>query len=129
MHFEIPIVGPLYDLGLRLDERLGRTDAVGEGRDFVQPVFAQENSERTYIKIEVDGLSCPFCAYGFEKKLKKVKEVRDIFIDIQEGFATLNVPNDDKPTEEELRKIVKDAGFTAREITFSSTPFKEHNEK
>lgn len=36
----------------------------------------------------------------------------------------MNVPKDQQPTEEELQKIVKDAGFTPKEITFSKTPFK-----
>ena len=85
---------------------------------------AQVASEKTYIKIVVDGLSCPFCAYGLEKKLKKVSGSEDIFIALTVGEATMSVPKDQKPTEEELRKIVKDAGFTPREISFSETPFK-----
>ena len=85
---------------------------------------AQETSEKTYIKIVVDGLSCPFCAYGLEKKLKKVSGSEDIVIALTEGEATMSVPKHQKPTEEELRKIVKDAGFTPRVITFSETPFK-----
>ena len=87
-------------------------------------VSAQETSEKTYIKIVVDGLSCPFCAYGLEKKLKQVAGSEDIFIGLTEGEATMRVPKDQKPTEEQLRKIVKDAGFTPRTITFSKIPFK-----
>jgi len=83
-----------------------------------------QTTEKTYIKIEVDGLSCPFCAYGLEKKLKKIAGSKDVFIQLEEGEATMSVPKDQKPTEEELRKIVKDAGFTPKEITFSKTPFK-----
>ena len=86
--------------------------------------FAQEGKEiTTYIKIEVDGLSCPFCAYGLEKNLKKVEGVKDVFISVEGGFATFNVPKDHQLTEDELKKIVKDAGFTAREVSFSDKPF------
>ena len=77
----------------------------------------------TYIKIEVKGLSCPFCAYGLEKKLKKIEGASDIEINIKEGYTTFAISKDKQPSEDQLRKIVKDAGFTAGEITFSSAPF------
>ena len=83
----------------------------------------KNETDKTYIKIEVDGLSCPFCAYGLEKKLKQAGS-KDVLINLEEGEATMSVPIDQQPTEEELRKIVKDAGFTPKEITFSKTPFK-----
>jgi len=79
----------------------------------------------TYVKIEVDGLSCPFCAYGLEKKIKKIETVKNIKIELEEGELTFNVKNSHKPTKDELTTIVKDAGFTARKIHFSKTAFKE----
>lgn len=85
---------------------------------------AQETSEKTYIKIVVDGLSCPFCAYGLEKKLKKVSGSENVLISLTEGEATMSVPKHKKPTQEELKKIVEDAGFSPREISFSEEPFK-----
>ena len=88
-----------------------------------QEIMAQDVEDFVYIKIRVDGLSCPFCAYGLEKKLKKIKGAQDVAIELNLGLATLHVPADKKPTEEELRKIVKDAGFTPREIEFSDKPF------
>ncbi len=88
------------------------------------PANAQNTEQSGYIKIEVDGLSCPFCAYGLEKKLKEIKGATDLFIELTAGEATFQVPKGKEPTEEELRQIVEDAGFTPREITFSDTPFK-----
>lgn len=87
-------------------------------------INAQSATEKTYVKIAVDGLSCPFCAYGLEKKLKKIGTANDVLIDLDQGEATFNVSKDQKPTEEQLQKIVKDAGFTPKEIIFSETPFK-----
>jgi len=92
-------------------------------------VVAQETAEKVYIKIEVDGLSCPFCAYGLEKKLKKVTGSKDVIIELTEGEATLNVPKDQQPAKEELETIVKDAGFTPREISFSDKPFKTNEDE
>jgi len=86
-------------------------------------VVAQDT--KTYVRIDVDGLSCPFCAYGMEKNLKKVKGAKQVYISVQDGYTTFNVPKDKQPTEEALTKIVEDAGFTARKIRFSPTPFKK----
>jgi len=91
-------------------------------------LMAQEDTGKTYIQIRVDGLSCPFCAYGLEKKLKKVKGAANLFIALEEGLVNLDVPANKKPTEEVLRKVVTDAGFTPREIKFSATPFKKEDE-
>jgi mercuric ion binding protein len=79
---------------------------------------------RTYVKLEVDGLTCPFCIYGLEKRLKEIPQVANIYIDLEGGFATFDVPSDAQPTEDAVRKLVKQAGFTAKTITFSKEPFK-----
>ena len=55
--------------------------------------------------------------------LKKWDGVEDVFISVEGGFATFNAPKDKQPTEDELKKIVKDAGFTARKISYSDKPF------
>ena len=52
-----------------------------------------------------------------------------MLIQLEEGEATMSVLKDQQPTEEELQKIVKDAGFTPKEITFSTTPFKIKNDE
>lgn len=80
--------------------------------------------EKTYVKINVDGLSCPFCAYGLEKKLKKIKTVSDIEIYLEEGIAVFSVSKNQKPTKDTLKKIVTDAGFTPSGIVFSEKAFK-----
>ncbi len=71
------------------------------------------------VKVEVDGLSCPFCAYGLEKKFKDIKGVENIHIDVQQGLLTFTVKAGIALSEEQIRKTVKKAGFTARKITFS----------
>ena len=87
--------------------------------------LAQSKIDIIYIQIRVDGLACPFCAYGLEKKLKKVDGATNLQIEFEEGIVSLEVPKDKKPTEESLKKVVTDAGFTPREIKFSDTPFKK----
>jgi mercuric ion binding protein len=92
-------------------------------------ISAQDATDTVYIKIIVDGLSCPFCAYGMEKKLKQVAGSKDVFIELAEGEATMSVPKGKEPTKEELETIVKDAGFTPREVTFSNKPFKTEEDE
>jgi len=92
-------------------------------------VNAQTNDqELTYVKVEVKGLACPFCAYGLEKKLKDLDGVETIKIDVKEGFAYLTVLKSKKPTKETLEKIVTDAGFTPSSIVFSEKSFILKNE-
>jgi len=76
-----------------------------------------------YVKVEVKGLACPFCAYGLEKKLKELKGVETIKIDVKEGLAYLTTLTSQKPTKETLEKIVTDAGFTPSNIIFSKKLF------
>ncbi len=68
------------------------------------------------ITIRVDGLSCPFCAYGLEKKLKSLQGVEKIEIKVNDGVVFLYLKKDAEIAESVLRKKVKEAGFTPREI-------------
>lgn len=84
------------------------------------------DQELTYVKVEVKGLACPFCAYGLEKKLKEVDGVISIKIDFEEGLAYLTVLKSNKPTKKTLEKIVTDAGFTVGNIEYSDKPFERN---
>jgi len=88
----------------------------------------QQQEKRIYIKIDVDGLSCPFCAYGIEKYLKDIEGAKDVFISVEDSYTTFNVPGNKKPTEKELKKVVDNAGFTARKVSYSDKPFSKKNE-
>jgi len=83
-----------------------------------------KSSKNQYIKIEVNGLACPFCAYGLEKKLRNdIKGLENLDINIDKGFVTFSFLKENKPSEEKLKEIVSDAGFQADKISFSSKPF------
>ncbi|NIA29913.1 MAG: hypothetical protein GWP06_08400 [Actinobacteria bacterium] len=68
------------------------------------------------VRIKVNGLACPFCAYGLEKKLKKLDGVGKINISLNKGLATLDSKADQSIEFKNLKKIVKAAGFSATEI-------------
>ena len=71
------------------------------------------------VKVRVDGLSCPFCAYGLEKKLNELDGVDSIFIDFEERLVVMQVTDSENISEEEIRVKIEEAGFTPKEIVFS----------
>jgi len=86
---------------------------------------AQTNNEsqQIYVKIEIKGMACPFCAFGMEKELKKVAGVDNVEIELKAGLAYISTPISQKPTKESLEKIITDAGFTVGKIEYSNKPF------
>lgn len=66
----------------------------------------------TTYQLRVDGLACPFCAYGIEKQLKRTDGVETIDIDIKTGVVTVTMAEGATLTEAQAKRIVNDAGFT-----------------
>jgi mercuric ion binding protein len=84
---------------------------------YCQDTKNEDKELKGTIKVRVDGLSCPFCAYGLEKKLKKMDGVEKIEISVEDAYALLTIEDGKVVSEKAIRENVKDAGFTAREIT------------
>lgn len=72
------------------------------------------------VTVQVDGLSCPFCAYGLEKKLKKVENVGDLSIQIDKERAVLTPEAGTSLDLEEVEAAVRDGGFTPHVITLTA---------
>ncbi len=70
-------------------------------------------ADNQYV-LGVDGLACPFCAFGIEKRLNKVDGVTDIEIDIGDSVVRVTLQEGKTLTEEQARQAVKEAGFTLR---------------
>ncbi len=79
---------------------------------FLTNVFAAG----TRYVMRVDGLACPFCAYGIEKKLKAVEGTSDIPVDLNKGLVSVNIAEGKELTEKQMKKLFKDAGFTYRSM-------------
>lgn len=69
------------------------------------------------VTVEVSGLSCPFCAFGLEKKLKQLPGAEKVTIQVDEGKAEIGVAEGKKITKEQVEQAVKDAGFTPGKVT------------
>ena len=74
------------------------------------------SAEIKSITVTVDGLACPFCAYGIEKKTKRLNGVKEIEIHLNTGIVILKCTEDKSPALADVRTAVKDAGFTPRSI-------------
>ena len=74
----------------------------------------------TLYKIRVDGLACPYCAYGIEKKLNKLGGVKFLDMDLEKGIVTVKTFNDVSLNEKRMTQLFTDAGFTFRSM--ESTP-------
>jgi mercuric ion binding protein len=71
----------------------------------------------TQYVVRVDGLACPYCAYGIEKKLKEIEGVENIDIDLDKGLVTVDTHEGVELTEPQLEQLFKDAGFTYRSMS------------
>ncbi len=78
---------------------------------------AQSQVEKADIR--VDGLSCPFCAYGLEKKLKKIQGVGKVEINVDKAVAMLENKQGKSIEVEGIELAVKNAGFTPKQLTVS----------
>ncbi len=61
--------------------------------------------------LEVLGMSCPFCAFGIEKKLRAVPGVDTVSVLLDEGRIELRFAPENDTAPADLRKAVKDSGF------------------
>jgi copper chaperone len=73
-------------------------------------------ADGTRYQMRVDGLACPYCAYGIEKNLKKISGVDDIDVDLNKGLVTVNVAAGVTLTDSQMAKLFTDAGFTFRSM-------------
>lgn len=71
----------------------------------------------TQYEMRVDGLACPFCAYGIEKKFTKTEGVETVDIDLKKGLVIVKTTEAKSFKEDELKTIIHDAGFTLKSMT------------
>jgi mercuric ion binding protein len=66
--------------------------------------------------LAVDGLACPFCAYGIEKRLSAIDGVESVETDVKSGQVVVTLAEGKTLSEEVARQAIKDAGFTLRSL-------------
>ncbi len=71
-------------------------------------------AEGKRYEMRVDGLACPYCAYGIEKKLLAIQGVSNLDIDLDKGVVSVNAPDGVELTKKQMTQLFDDAGFSLR---------------
>lgn len=86
--------------------------AVAAAIGWAVPGMAQQAN--AVYALRVDGLACPFCAFGIEKRLTAVRGVDKIEIELKSGTVRVTMKEGATLDEATARKAVEDAGFSLR---------------
>jgi len=86
---------------------------------FAQTKKESKKGERDEITVQVDGLGCPFCAYGLEKKMKELDGVKGFKIEMESGLTSFSFPSVQNISIEEIRYQVTKAGYTPMAMTIN----------
>ncbi len=73
-------------------------------------------------ELHVDGLACPYCSYGIEKQLRRTEGVKSVAVDLKRGVVLVTAAEGTRFSEDQMRGIVKSAGFSLRGMTVRDTP-------
>ncbi|MBI4436049.1 MAG: heavy-metal-associated domain-containing protein [Candidatus Omnitrophica bacterium] len=79
-------------------------------------VSSQSSAEIEGIQLQVDGLSCPFCAIGINKHLKQQAGLEGIEVHLKQGVTEGKLPPGKGIDIGKVRQAVQEAGFTLRGI-------------
>ena len=72
-------------------------------------------AQKHYV-IRADGLACPYCAYGIEKKFMQISGVKNVDIDLEKGLVLVKGDESLILNAQQLKTLFNDAGFTFRKI-------------
>jgi len=75
----------------------------------------------TTIEIHVNGLVCAFCAQGIEKKLRQFPATADVVVSLEKRLVAVSLRDGQDIPDDELRKALTNAGYTATTIQRSDT--------
>lgn len=64
--------------------------------------------------VGVDGLACPFCAYGIEKQVQKLDGVAQVDTSIKQGRLVVTMEDGKILDQAQVDQAVEKAGFNLR---------------
>lgn len=73
-------------------------------------------AESTIVEIEVQGMTCAFCADGLHSSLNKLTGVRQAEVSLKQSRARIELEPGQTLDLEALRKAILDAGFTPGDV-------------
>ncbi|WP_027492041.1 heavy metal-associated domain-containing protein [Rhodanobacter sp. OR444] len=66
--------------------------------------------------VRVDGLACPFCAYGIEKQFSHLPGVTTTDVNLANGVVVVHVKPGTHFDQAQINKTVQQAGFTLKAV-------------
>ena len=72
-------------------------------------------THKQVVEINLSGLTCSFCVYGLKNNLEKHAEVEKAEISLKQNKTRIHLTSGATVTIEELKEIIKDAGFASGE--------------
>jgi len=76
--------------------------------------LAPQALAETAYRLGVNGISCPFCAYGIEKELGKLDGVARVTTQIEDGVVRVEMAGDAVLDHATAERAVKKAGFSLK---------------
>ena len=64
------------------------------------------------MTIKINGMTCPSCAASVERALKSLPEVEKLSISLPDGQVSITPKPGQEPTQKDIAKAVKKAGFS-----------------
>ncbi len=64
------------------------------------------------VRLKIDGMVCPFCAYGLEKRLQEIASIDAVLIRISDGLVQIRTKENQELTDAALEDAVKKSGFS-----------------
>lgn len=74
------------------------------------------NSLAATQRVEVMGMVCAFCAQGIEKSLQTVKNVSDVYVNLENYFVIIESKSKKGINEDMIKNIIIDSGYDVKKI-------------
>ena len=74
------------------------------------------NSNAVTKKIEVLGMVCAFCAQGLEKSFKSEKNIKDVFVNLENYFVAIESKDGKVIDDKLITTIITEAGYDIKKI-------------
>ena len=69
------------------------------------------------LRLKVDGMVCSLCAYGAERRLRKIEHVEGVTVELDSGLVVLTLRPGAVVSDSVLTAEVRRAGFALRGVT------------
>ncbi|PCI53028.1 MAG: heavy metal transporter [Methylophilaceae bacterium] len=71
------------------------------------------------IKAKVNGMVCAFCAQGIEKKMRKLSQTQDVYVNLKKRMVAVELKEGETLSNKEVTEIINDAGYDVVSIEVS----------